>query len=275
MLGRMIKIELYRALHGMSLKISLLIGALLAVEHFIMRVLPFLKYKFDSYHPDLAFALIPNVQSQWMSGTISAENNVYNYIVFLLVTLPYAGSFYLDKKNGVIKNVVTRGNKRYYLIAKSVASYITGGIAAVFPLILNLMLTCTVFPVIRYYWATMINSQGLFVKTALENYILYCVLYMTLIFIFGGLVAGISLSVSLYADNIFVTLSMPFLICIVSSRVLAYSKSAFIRGLRVVNVFDMGQAGPANIPAYIALFVILLVFGYLFFIIKGEKKDVL
>ncbi len=275
MLGRMIKIELYRALHGMSLKISLLIGALLAVEHFIMRVLPFLQYKFGGYHPDLGFTSVANVQSQWMAGLNNAENNVYMYIVFLLVTLPYAGSFYLDKKNGVMKNVVTRGNKRYFLIAKSVASYITGGIAAVFPLALNLMLTCTVFPVIRYDWTSMINSQGLFVKTALENYILYCVLYMTLIFIFGGLVAGISLSVSLYADNIFVTLSMPFLICIVSSRVLAYSKNAFIRGLGMIRVFDMGQSGPANIPAYIALFVILLVLGYLFFIIKGEKKDVL
>lgn len=275
MFVRLIRVELYRALHGISLKIALIIGSVLALEHFIMRVLPSLEYRFYGHHPDVAFSIVANVQGSWMSGMITAENNIYRMIVPLLVTFPYAASFYLDKKNGVIKNIVTRVNVRDFLIAKSAAVFVSAGITAVFPLILNLMLTCTVVPIINYDWLQMPSAEALFIRTALSNYILYCILYMVIIFIFAGLVAGVSLTISLYADNIFATLSLPFLLSTVLGRLCRYSGSEFIEGLKVSRLFDIAQSGPANILSFITLFIILLMSGYVAFVIIGVKKDVL
>ena len=99
----------------------------------------------------------------------------------------------------------------------------TAGVSAVFPLLLNLMLTMTMFPVINYDWYQLPNYKALFMNLAVKNVIAYCIVYMALIFVFAGLIAGLALSLSLYANNRFVVLSLPFLICIVSGRLVAYS----------------------------------------------------
>ena len=39
-MGRMIRIELYRAFHGKELKIALLLGGLLGLAHFVLEVIP-------------------------------------------------------------------------------------------------------------------------------------------------------------------------------------------------------------------------------------------
>ena len=38
-MGRMIRIELYRAFHGKELKAAMLLGGLLGVAHFVLRLL--------------------------------------------------------------------------------------------------------------------------------------------------------------------------------------------------------------------------------------------
>lgn len=271
---RLIKIELYRAFHGRGMKASLLIGALLALEHFIFRALPVTKYMFTGYHPDFAQSIIKNAQSRWMEGTNNASANLYMTIVFLLITIPYAASYYTDHKSGVLKNIAVRANRKNYLYAKCIAVFLSAGTAAVFPLLLDLMLVCTMFPVINYGWLP-VREGALFVRTYLSNPILYDLMSMCRVFIFAGLIAGLSLTISLYANNIFVVLSLPFLAGITISRLVVYSGNEFIFGLSPAMALDISSGGPLNLAGMLTLAVLLLAIGYVTFFIKGVRKDVL
>ena len=137
-MGRMIRIELYRAFHGKELKAAMLLGGLLGVAHFVLEVIPLVKHIFDGYNPYIASSVVRNVSEGWMGGMINAEINIYQMVVFLLITIPYAASYYTDRKSGILKNLVIRGEKSIYTVAKSIAVFITAGVSAVFPLLLNL-----------------------------------------------------------------------------------------------------------------------------------------
>lgn len=274
-MGRMIRIELYRAFHGKELKTAMLLGGLLGLAHFVLEVIPSVSHIFDGYHLDIASSVVGNVTESWMGGMINPEINIYQMVVFLLITIPYAASFYTDRKAGILKNIAVRGEKREYLAAKSVAVFMTAGVSAVFPLLLNLMLTMTMFPVINYDWYQLPNYKALFMNLAVKNVIAYCIVYMALIFVFAGLIAGLALSLSLYANNRFVVLSLPFLICIVSGRLVAYSGNPVIRGLAIQKVFYVPQSSPTTLVSLCILFVVLVLCGYVHFMVRGVKMDVL
>ena len=46
-MGRMIRIELYRAFHGKELKTAMLLGGLLGLAHFVLEVIPSVSHIFD------------------------------------------------------------------------------------------------------------------------------------------------------------------------------------------------------------------------------------
>ena len=92
-MGRMIRIELYRAFHGKELKAAMLLGGLLGVAHFVLEVIPLVKHIFDGYNPYIASSVVGNVSEGWMGGMINAEINIYQMVVFLLITIPYAASY--------------------------------------------------------------------------------------------------------------------------------------------------------------------------------------
>ena len=48
-MGRMIRIELYRAFHGKELKTAMLLGGLLGLAHFVLEVIPSVSHIFDGY----------------------------------------------------------------------------------------------------------------------------------------------------------------------------------------------------------------------------------
>lgn len=161
------------------------------------------------------------------------------------------------------------------MVAKSIAVFITAGVSAVFPLLLNLMLTMTVLPVITYDWYQLPNYKAVFMKLAIKNVVVYSLVYMILIFVFAGLIAGLALSLSLYANNRFVVMSLPFLICVVSGRLVTYASNPIIRGLAIQKVFYVPQSSPTTLASLCILFVVLVICGYVHFIVRGVKMDVL
>lgn len=46
-MGRMIRIELYRAFHGKELKAAMLLGGMLGLAHFVLEVIPSVIYLTD------------------------------------------------------------------------------------------------------------------------------------------------------------------------------------------------------------------------------------
>ena len=67
---------------------------------------------------------------------------------------------------------------------------------------------------------------------------------------FAGLIAGLALSLSLYANNRFVVMSLPFLICVVSGRLVTYASNPIIRGLAIQKVFYVPQSSPTTLVSF-------------------------
>ena len=204
----------------------------------------------------------PNIFSFLLNGTISCDR--------IVPLVDKERTYELEEKYPD-----KTPKEREYLAAKSVAVFMTAGVSAVFPLLLNLMLTMTMFPVINYDWYQLPNYKALFMNLAVKNVIAYCIVYMALIFVFAGLIAGLALSLSLYANNRFVVLSLPFLICIVSGRLVVYSGNPVIRGLAIQKVFYVPQSSPTTLVSLCILFVVLVLCGYVHFMVRGVKMDVL
>ena len=133
----------------------------------------------------------------------------------------------------------------------------------------------TVLPVITYDWYQLPNYKAVFMKLAIKNVVVYSLVYMILIFVFAGLIAGLALSLSLYANNRFVVMSLPFLICVVSGRLVTYASNPIIRGLAIQKVFYVPQSSPTTLVSLCILFVVLVLCGYVHFMVRGVKMDVL
>ncbi len=56
------------------------------------------------------------------------------------MAIPYAASYYTDKRSGIINNYYVRTKRINYLVAKLAAVFLTGGAIVVFPLLLTLYL---------------------------------------------------------------------------------------------------------------------------------------
>ena len=100
---QMIKFEVKRMLRNPGFYIAMMIGLLISVVHWIVWVLPAAR-GMDKYM-SLDFALLypPNLYNSW----ICEGNNMYSYLYLLilpiLVTLPYAATFFSDVNNHLIE----------------------------------------------------------------------------------------------------------------------------------------------------------------------------
>lgn len=268
---QLLKMELKRAYTGGWMKIAVIMCFLLAAEHFVLRVLPL--DILSDYNPYVASSTPKNLLSGWMAGTPSLENEIYQYVVYIMIILPFGTSYYSDVKSGLIKNIYTRQNKLKYLISKSIAVFASAGTIAVMPLVMNILLCSTILPAIFPEWSSGPNCDGLFVYMYYENYIIYYLAIFLMIFVYAGLIAGLALSISLFARNIFFVTTSPFLICMVSDRLLAFFNSRLLWGCQVSRIFDVVQIGAKYEEGMILLAIVLLVSGYITFIAKGTCDE--
>lgn len=270
----MLKIELERAFKGYGFAMAMIIGALLAVEHYIRFVLPITDFMLFGFHPDAGSSFIHSVCTSWMGVTFEMEMNIYIYIVVILIMIPHAASYYQDKKSGLLKNFYTRQNKVSYLFSKSIATFLSAGTVAVSPLILSLILTSATLPSLQPHAGVIGPVTGaFFVSVYYENVTLYYILYILVIFVYAGLAAGIALTVSLFANNIFVVLTFPFLLWQTFTMFVPYMGSEVLKGMTITQVFHIGQLGPKNELGMLLLFIILLLCGYITFIVRGNKNE--
>lgn len=266
----MIKIELSRALRSKAFLLAIAIGSIITIVHFSKYGLHASNYillgKGD--YPLSAY-------QQWLGVTpISIETYLFYLIAPIIAAMPFADSFFTDKKSGYIKNVFIRTKKSCYYIAKYIATFISGGLAIATPLILSFLLTVlfipTVIPDISSGTNTIVNLSmwdGLYYKFPL----LYTALYIAIDFVFYGLIATIALSISDKIENKFVCLFSPFLYYIVTSFL--------IRSLNLSiydpSIFLLPYQPLFNLKISIIVFEMMILLAITFggFYIKGVRND--
>jgi len=140
---------------------------------------------------------------------------VYSLTFPLLASLAYSDAYAEDFNSGLIKSVLTKVEKGKYLTIRYFVNFMIGGLVAVFPLIINFIGEMAAYPLIEnnYYFGMPLVIQGSFWPELFYNHpILYILLRLFILFLFGGMLASIGLAVSTFVKNRYIVLIVPFLL---------------------------------------------------------------
>lgn len=215
----MIKIEMKRAIKNKLFIIALLFGCFITISHVFQLIIP--KIPYLSLHLTKGF-FPDSVFNTWIGGEgYTLQNYVFFLILPILASIPYADTFYLDKKSGYIKNVFIRTQKMNYYTAKYIATFLSGGIAVCIPLLINLGLTAVFMPSIipQAGIGLFFSAKSMWTAIFFTNPYLYVFLYLGIDFLFAGLLATFALTISFYASNRFIVLVTPFIIYFFASTI--------------------------------------------------------
>lgn len=209
-------IELQRSFRNKKIMYCMFLGCVIAIIHVFHNMVGKISYinaselfAENSYlFPDIVF-------DEWICGnTYNIEGFIYFMIFPIIISIPYAGSFYEDMKSGLVKHIYIKCDRWKYLASKFIAVFISAGTVFVVPLILNLAICSTIFPSLKPQLLaakTLINSSVLWFDIYEKYPYLYILLFFVLDFIFAGLIASLSLTAVFFTERKFVVLLTPFI----------------------------------------------------------------
>ena len=271
---QMLKIELERAFKGTGFKISILIGMVISVLQFVKCVVP------AAMNPlyvlkGRTIEIPSNINNIWMAMNPNVYYELYIRLLPIIVVIPYAITYYTDNKKGIVKNYYSRTKKINYIIAKYIAVFLTGGVTATIPLIINLMAASAVLPAIIAPIDSMpCNANGMWSYIYFTHPYIYYVMYLILQFICAGLLATISLIVSLYVNNAFIVLLFPAVLCEFMNAVTGWSHYRVIKGMVPWRMFSINQIAVNYWQSYVLYILIILILGAVMYVWRGVKNDI-
>lgn len=212
------RIECKRAFTNWGFYIALGIGCMIALWHYFGNVLPCVPY-LDEYLSEKGFSLYPHsVFNKWIGGEAeSFQPFLYFLLLPILAVLPFGGSFFDDYQNGFVKIYFVKAKKLHYYISKSLAVFLSAGVAVTAPLVLNFMLTAMTLPALKPQAGAgtfPIFANNLFAELYYTKPFLYVALYLCIIFFFAGLLPSIALCISFEVRNKFIAMLAPFILCL-------------------------------------------------------------
>ena len=252
---QMLKIEMERALKGAAFKIALIIGMIIVTVQFVkvglhnaLNPLEFFEYG--------GLTLPYTVFYTWIGGNLNVYYTLYIRLLPIMVVLPYAATYYTDRRTGIIRNYYCRTKKINYLIAKFTAVFTTGGIVAVLPLLVNLLATAMLLPSMIWNNGTLCYcANSMWSSIFFTHPYVYYLLYFILQFICGGLLATVSLMVSLWVNN---------------TSWIPYMK---VRAIAPYRLFSMSQLATNYWESYVLFIVMIVVLDVVLYIWRGLKND--
>lgn len=269
---RILKLELSRAIRSRTMISALLIGFIIVISHNIQyNTLDINLMKMASKYPKPMYSP-PNAFTSWIGSSYTAQSFLYYLILPILACIPFADSFFTDRKNGYVKNVLIRVNKKDYYRAKYLATFISGGIAVTVPLIINFIITSMTLPSYTPNVASYghIGQVSMWSELFFTSPYIYILGYLIIDFIFSGFIATIGLSISLLAEYRFMVLIAPFLIYVFIYSILgsfnleSYIPLVFLQPCSYKNKF---------IIILLETVIIFLVTSTTF-LVKGIKEDI-
>lgn len=208
----------------------------------------------------------------WLVGNFETGTLYLVYFLGLIAALPYGISYYKDRKSGLIRNICVRTEKKKYLSAKYVATFISGGVVSVVPIFLDFMIAKLCVPVdfLRIQDASLmaIDWWGVFV---IDHLYVAAFIYMLLWFVFGGALATISLATSTFTDNFFTIQLMPFFITLIAAYIPNLFPGKFNKWLPLYFLTNWGMSNPLYC-IIVTVVVILMTFSVYY--IKETKRDI-
>ena len=143
---RMIKFELKRSFKNRLFLISLLISLALVTWYSIERIPYCVQLNSEFLNDENLMGFFEISYTNWIgSHNIYLQQNIFYMAIPILATLPFGSSFYDDINRGYARNVCVRAKKKYYLVAKYIAVFVSGGCVVAIPMVLSFLISSIFF----------------------------------------------------------------------------------------------------------------------------------
>ena len=267
--------EIKRAFNTIGMKLALLVGCALSIWHVITVIMPISEGQNYELSADVIDDLYVPISlfSTWMGNELfPIQSYIFYLILPLLAVLPFGSSFFEDIKSGYIINVCTRVEKKIYFKAKYLAVFLSGGVAVVAPLLLNLVLSSMFMPAFIPDNGTVgtISPTTMVYEVFFTHPLIYVLMFIVIDFIFAGVIATLALSYTYFTEHRFGVMIVPFVFYF-----FIYSLTNLIDKTDY-SLFFMLNGGANNnyLPMYILYFLLFFALSYVIFMWKGKKQDV-
>lgn len=229
-------------------------------------------------NPNIASTTLFNT---WIGGEYQTwASNIFYFLLPLLCTIPYGWSILSDKKTGYIRNQVVLLGRKKYFIAKYTASFFTGFLVIVVPLIINYIIVACLVParlpdvIYDIYYA--VPPDALWSVLFYNHPILFDILYIFMAALFAGLWACVPLALGMVLKSKLAALILPYIALVgyqnVADTLFQYRIYLEVSPFRFLRACETRNA--AN--GYVLLFIFLIVFliPFLFIYRKGVRDEI-
>ncbi len=168
-----------------------------------------------------------------------AYNNLFYVLLPLLACLPYGMTCFSDIRSGYDRNICVRTSRLKYMSAKAVAVFLSGAAAAAAPLLINLFICAGIYPDKRSEKLTFlyagIQDSNLFPRLYQLHPVWYCLVFILLDAVFGGLMCLLSMCVARWSGSRFSTVMGPFALYVFTGVLLEGDGNGTWSALKMVN----------------------------------------
>lgn len=262
----LLRLELRRAFCNPLFFLSLAVGLGICLWQFAEYILPWWGFQYWVEYPSSVYHL-------WLGGQNgSLQPLLYYLLIPILCALPYGNSYYFDLQSGYVNQIVTRGERKNYVLAKVVTSFLSGAVIAVLPLLLDFLLTGCNYPAVRPqsglgFYA--IGEPDILGELFYRSPVLYLTLFLLLNAVFFGLMNIISLWAADFVQNRFWIVLMPFLVYMFVFCILQFTNQ-----IRFAPFFFLRSGQPfRSSGAAVLLETGLLLAGTVIFLWRHRRKE--
>lgn len=267
---KIITFELKRYFTSKSFLVAMCLGIALIAGHALTSSIPRGLFADYAYWREGARGFFPlTLWNNWLGlDGSSGFAALYYYLLPLLVCLPLAGGFRPDLESGFVNLVTTRVSLRKYILAKSIAVFLSAATIAVAPLLLDYFVAALLLPMITpdSTAATFpVYPASIFGNLFYSSPHLYSMFYMLLSAIISGLVAGITLPLSLVMRSKFLITVTPFsLFSLLANKTGAVDYSGFVPSDLLAPYKSINVSIEISAIFYLSIFVLILISLWLF-----------
>lgn len=286
----LLKAELRKTLKSRLFLLSLVIGCVMALITFAQA---FNRY----YYSDLS--ILKNIEdmertgqsrdiyigsqtlyNQWMGGNrYSLGSSLFFALAPILAALPNGWSFSEELYSGYLTEITPKKGRRAYFLSKLAASFVSGGLTIIIPLLFNVLLTALTIPAIApnpLYSAYFGLARGTVLSVMFYTHPLAAIGLMLFIdFLFGGLFAWLSLTTALFVRARTATVIVPYLILTFSGMgqsFLYYTTYISIAPLDMLHPFS--TTNYVYWPVLLIWMTILVIVTAPIIIVKGCRYEI-
>ena len=140
------RVEIIRAFKNPRFKISMTIALTFIAYHILFWNLP---RSMALEIPENPTICPPSLYNCWLGLDFAFPyTQIYYWVLPILATFPFAGSFFTDRKKGYIKNILMRENRSAYLKGKCLAVVLSSSCIVGVPLLIDLFVSAMLLPAI-------------------------------------------------------------------------------------------------------------------------------